>query len=361
MTVEDEVSYKNLATGREYTVTGTLMDSETGEPLKDADGNAVTASTTFEPEDTEGKVKVTLSYLDPFQQKLVVFEKLEADGNVIGTRRGPYRRGADRRGHPAQIKMSAADGADGDKEVTADGKATIVDTVKYTGLVPGTEYELQGTLMDAETGGALKGGRQGDHRFGQVHAAGPGRDPGRDLCLRCERARRSEDRGFREAVRRRHPYWLARGPDRQGPDGRLRASRPLRPQSRQQGGEARGRGRNRRHRPPQGPAPGQSYTLTASINKKADGTQLTLADAKDALALAGNGIQKGSDTAESGSDLSKALVDVTGTGSFANIPEGAKLTKNDDGLTAHRAGRDAGRGRHRDEAEWRSGETSACR
>ena len=77
--------------------------------------------------------------------------------------------------------------------------------------------------------------------------------------------------------------------------------------------------------------PGQSYTLTASINKKADGTQLTLADVKDASTLAGNGIQKGSTGTASGTDLSKALVDVTGTGSFVSIPEGAKLSKNDDG------------------------------
>ena len=65
---------------------------------------------------------------------------------------------------------------------------------------------------------------------------------------------------------------------------------------------------------------------------------------KDASTLAGNGIRKGSDTGTSGTDLSKALVDVTGTGSFVNIPEGAKLTKNDDGtytLTVPGATQDA--------------------
>lgn len=90
--------------------------------------------------------------------------------------------------------------------------------------------------------------------------------------------------------------------------------------------------------------PGQSYTLTASINKKADGTQLTLTDVKDISTLTGNGVQKGSDSAESSSDLSKALVDVTGTGSFVNIPEGAKLSKNEDGtytLTVPGATKDA--------------------
>ncbi len=159
VTVEDEVSYKNLAMGREYTVTGTLMDSDTGEPLTDADGNAVTASTTFEPEDTEGKVKVTFSVDTSTlsNKKLVAFERLEADGNVIARHEDLTDEGQTVEVIPPEIKTSAADGADGDKEVTADGKATIVDTVKYTGLVPGTEYELQGTLMDAETGEALKG------------------------------------------------------------------------------------------------------------------------------------------------------------------------------------------------------------
>ena len=40
----------------------------------------------------------------------------------------------------------------------------------------------------------------------------------------------------------------------------------------------------------------------------------------------------------------RPLVDVTGTGSFVNIPEGAKLTKNDDGtytLTVPGATKDA--------------------
>lgn len=65
---------------------------------------------------------------------------------------------------------------------------------------------------------------------------------------------------------------------------------------------------------------------------------------KDASTLAGNGIQKGSDSAGSSSDLCKALVDVTGTGSFVKIPEGAKLSKNEDGtytLTVPGATKDA--------------------
>ena len=46
ITINDEVSYENLIEGKVYTVTGTLMDKSTGEPLL-VDNKKVTASTTF--------------------------------------------------------------------------------------------------------------------------------------------------------------------------------------------------------------------------------------------------------------------------------------------------------------------------
>lgn len=349
VTVEDEVSYKNLATGREYTVTGTLMDSATGEPLKDADGNAVTASTTFEPEDTDGKVKVTLSVDTSTlsNKKLVVFEKLEADGNVIARHEDLTDEGQTVEVIPPEIKTSAADGADGDKEVTADGKATIVDTVKHTGLVPGTEYELQGTLMDAETGVALKGA-DGKEITASAKFTPQDQDGTQDVTFAFDA---SELGGAKTVVFEKllvDGTLISSHEDPTDKDQTVEISPSLKTTAATiQGSKV--------VKPEdevaivdtvhlKGLRPGQSYTLTASINKKADGTQLTLTDVKDASTLAGNGIQKGSDSAESSSDLSKALVDVTGTGSFVNIPEGAKLTKNDDGtytLTVPGATQDA--------------------
>ena len=47
MTLIDTVSYENLLADRTYTVKGTLMDKKTGEPVRDADGNPVTAEATF--------------------------------------------------------------------------------------------------------------------------------------------------------------------------------------------------------------------------------------------------------------------------------------------------------------------------
>lgn len=349
VTVEDEVSYKNLATGREYTVTGTLMDSVTGEPIKDAEGNTVTASTTFEPEDTEGKVKVTFSVDTSTlsNKKLVVFEKLEADGNVIARHEDLTDEGQTVEVVPPEIKTSAADGADGDKEVTAEGKATIVDTVKYTGLVPGTEYELQGTLMDAETGETLKGA-DGKEITASAKFTPQAQDGTQDVTFTFD----ASDLGGAKTVVFEKLFvdatLIGSHEDPNDQDQTVEISPSLKTTAATiQGSKV--------VKPEdevaivdtvhlKGLRPGQSYTLTASINKKADGTQLKLTDVKDASTLAGNGIRKGSDTGTSGTDLSKALVDVTGTGSFVNIPEGAKLTKNDDGtytLTVPGATQDA--------------------
>ena len=349
VTVEDEVSYKNLATGREYTVTGTLMDSTTGEPLKDADGNAVTASTTFEPEANEGKVKVTFSVDTSTlsNKKLVVFERLEADGNVIASHEDLTDEGQTVEVIPPEIKTSAVDGADGDKEVTADGKATIVDTVKYAGLVPGTEYELQGTLMDSETGEALKGA-DGKDITASAKFTPQAKDGTQDVTFTFDASALG---GAKTVVFEKlfvdgtligshedptdQDQTVEISPSLKTTAATIQGSKVVKPEDEVAIVDTV-------HL--KGLRPGQSYTLTASINKKADGTQLTLTDVKDASTLAGNGIQKGSDTNASGTDLSKALVDVTGTGSFVNIPEGAKLTKNDDGtytLTVPGATKDA--------------------
>lgn len=349
VTVEDEVSYKNLATGREYTVTGTLMDSATGEPLKDADGNAVTASTTFEPEANEGKVKVTFSVDTSTlsNKKLVVFERLEADGNVIASHEDLTDEGQTVEVIPPEIKTSAVDGSDGDKEVTADGKATIVDTVKYAGLVPGTEYELQGTLMDSETGEALKGA-DGKDITASAKFTPQAKDGTQDVTFTFDASALG---GAKTVVFEKlfvdgtligshedptdQDQTVEISPSLKTTAATIQGSKVVKPEDEVAIVDTV-------HL--KGLRPGQSYTLTASINKKADGTQLTLTDVKDASTLAGNGIQKGSDTDASGTDLSKALVDVTGTGSFVNIPEGAKLTKNDDGtytLTVPGATKDA--------------------
>ena len=60
-TIVDTVSYTNLLPGKEYTVSGTLMDKETGKAVL-ADGKEITASTTFTPEKSEGSVDVIFTF-----------------------------------------------------------------------------------------------------------------------------------------------------------------------------------------------------------------------------------------------------------------------------------------------------------
>ncbi len=77
ITITDEVKFTNLiADGREYTITGTIMIKETGEALKDADGNDVTKTVKFIPEDRNGSITVEFEVdtKDIPGKSLVVFE-----------------------------------------------------------------------------------------------------------------------------------------------------------------------------------------------------------------------------------------------------------------------------------------------
>lgn len=56
------------------------------------------------------------------------------------------------------VRTEATDADDGDHEAVADDTVTIVDTVSYTGLTPGKEYTLTGTLVDKETGKPVQSG-----------------------------------------------------------------------------------------------------------------------------------------------------------------------------------------------------------
>ncbi len=53
---------------------------------------------------------------------------------------------------PKTMKTTAADSESGTHEGQAREELTIVDTIRYTGLVPGNEYTASGTLMDKATG-----------------------------------------------------------------------------------------------------------------------------------------------------------------------------------------------------------------
>ena len=53
---------------------------------------------------------------------------------------------------PKTMKTTATDSESGTHEGQAREELTIVDTIEYTGLIPGNEYTVSGTLMDKVTG-----------------------------------------------------------------------------------------------------------------------------------------------------------------------------------------------------------------
>ena len=85
ITIEDVVSYKNLTPGKEYTVSGVLMNKATGEPFT-VNGKEIRAEVTFTPETADGEVTVQFTFnADGItkETKVVVFETLYREGVEI--------------------------------------------------------------------------------------------------------------------------------------------------------------------------------------------------------------------------------------------------------------------------------------
>lgn len=159
-TVVDSISYKNLVPGKEYKVSGTLMVKETGEALLDANGNPVTASTTFTPEKPKGSVDVVFEFDADLLagKKLVAFEKLYRNQIEITVHEDIDDEDQTTTVVPPQIGTTATDTADGDKHMAADPESSITDEIQYKNLVPGDEYQVAGILMDKATGLPLLSG-----------------------------------------------------------------------------------------------------------------------------------------------------------------------------------------------------------
>jgi len=153
----DTVAYENLTPGSTYRLTATLHDSVTGGELLDVEGMPISVEVEFTPEEKDGtaEVRMTVDAEGFAGHTLVFFERLaDAEGNTIATHADSEDEGQSI--HFADIHTTAVDGDDGDKNVIADDKAKVIDTVAYENLVPGKEYVLEGKLVDKATGEALK-------------------------------------------------------------------------------------------------------------------------------------------------------------------------------------------------------------
>ena len=154
VTIVDTVSYESLEVGREYTVKGVLMDKATGKAIL-VDDKEVTAETTFVPETTDGTVDVTFVFDGSALEDtlLVAFETLYTEEKEVGIH-AEIEDDAQTVYLP-KIRTNAKDGITDIDHTEALEKATIIDTVSYSSLLPGKEYTVSGTLMNKKTGEAV--------------------------------------------------------------------------------------------------------------------------------------------------------------------------------------------------------------
>lgn len=151
-TVIDTVSYKNLEPGKEYKIVGTLMSKESGEKVKDKEGNEIVSETAFTPKEKDGTVDVTFVFdvTGIENTTTVVFENVyhkdelyAAHADITDKNQTFFTPGA---------KTTAKDSETGNHSSSVKKSVTIKDTVVYTNLQKGKKYSVKGTLMDKETG-----------------------------------------------------------------------------------------------------------------------------------------------------------------------------------------------------------------
>ena len=153
--IVDTVEYKGLEVGREYTMTGKLVDKATGEFITDAEGNEITASTTFTPDEKDGSVDVTFTFDSSLLagKTLVAFETLTTEEKEVAIHADLEDEGQTIR--IPEIHTTATDKVTGDHDGVVAKETTVLDEVFYKNLIPGKEYTVKGTLMVKETGEAL--------------------------------------------------------------------------------------------------------------------------------------------------------------------------------------------------------------
>ena len=153
--IVDTVEYKGLEIGREYTMTGKLVDKVTGEVITDAEGNEITVSETFTAEEKDGSIDITFKFDASALagKSLVAFESLTAEGKEVAVHADLEDEGQTVR--IPEIKTTATDKVTGDHDGVVAKETTVLDEVFYKNLIPGKEYTVKGTLMVKETGEPL--------------------------------------------------------------------------------------------------------------------------------------------------------------------------------------------------------------
>ena len=156
ISISDTVSYSSLVIGRQYVLKGRLVEKDTGEAVRDAEGNEVTAEKSFTADAFDGSVDIVFTFRADSSlagKTAVVFETLQHEGKDLAVH-------ADLEDVPQQIyfpgiRTEAVNPVTGDHIMYAGEEAEIRDTISYENLLPGTEYTLRGALVVRSTGEPL--------------------------------------------------------------------------------------------------------------------------------------------------------------------------------------------------------------
>lgn len=155
ITITDVVSYKDLTPGKEYKLTGVLMNKATNDKLL-IDGKEITAEATFTPKATTGEVEMTFTFDArelTAETEVVVFETLYRDGIEIAVH-------ADIEDEGQTVKILPLHGSIMTTKVNADDPTDKISGATFgvysdadgDGIFNAKTDKLVGTLQEGDTG-----------------------------------------------------------------------------------------------------------------------------------------------------------------------------------------------------------------
>lgn len=164
--ITDVITYNNVIKDHTYKVIGTLMSKSSQKEVVDKDGKPITAETGFVATDDKGSVELTFEFdaTKYGNDKIVCFDNLyvvdttnvDKDGkatDVLLLEDKDFENEDETITIPKpSLHTTAVNGESKTKQMSYGKKATIVDTVTYKNLNPGTNYKVTGTLMNKKTG-----------------------------------------------------------------------------------------------------------------------------------------------------------------------------------------------------------------
>ncbi len=157
VTITDTVSYQGLKSGKEYEITGILMDKATGKAITDENGKAVRGSTKFTAEESRGEAEVHFTCEGSLVEgkDVVVFEEMKNVKDDSKVAEHKDINDEDQLVTYPKIRTTATDAGTEDHEGLAEGLVVIKDVVKYEKLKVGQSYTMTGSLMNKASGEAI--------------------------------------------------------------------------------------------------------------------------------------------------------------------------------------------------------------